>query len=124
MPATTLDPRTALVVIDLQRGIVGHPVQPHSAADTVARSAELATAFRKRGLPVVLVNVDFSADGGDVPPGLAAFAGLLSARDMHAASVRREAVRSVVDETRRVVCTAASRSTSVCWAVSWDCICC
>ena len=69
MPATTLDPRTALVVIDLQRGIVGHPVQPHSAADTISRSAELAAAFRKRGLPVVLVNVDFSADGGDVPPG-------------------------------------------------------
>ena len=58
MPATTLDPRTALVVIDLQRGIAGHPVQPHSAADTISRSAELAAAFRKRGLPVVLVNVD------------------------------------------------------------------
>jgi nicotinamidase-related amidase len=69
MPATTLDPRTALVVIDLQRGIAALPTKPHSAADTVARSAELAAAFRKRGLPVVLVNVDFSADGGDVPPG-------------------------------------------------------
>jgi nicotinamidase-related amidase len=69
MPATTLDPRTALVLIDLQRGILSGPAAPHPAPDVVARSAELARAFRANGLPVVLVRVTFSADGGDVPPG-------------------------------------------------------
>ncbi|MEX0428201.1 isochorismatase family protein [Nocardioides sp. DS6] len=57
MPLTTLDPKTALVVIDLQAGIMGIEGQPYSTADVVARSAELADAFRTRGLPVVLVNV-------------------------------------------------------------------
>ncbi|WP_320782337.1 isochorismatase family protein [Streptomyces sp. CRN 30] len=69
MALTALDPRTALVVIDLQAGIVAAPVAPHSAADVVARSAALADAFRARKLPVVLVRVSFGADGGDVPPG-------------------------------------------------------
>jgi len=57
MPITTLDPRTALVVIDLQTGSVGVDMAPHAAADVVARSARLAEAFRGHGLPVVLVNV-------------------------------------------------------------------
>jgi len=57
MPLTTLDPRTALVVVDLQVGIVGMPGLTHPAADVVAKSAELAVAFRRHGLPVVLVNV-------------------------------------------------------------------
>ncbi|MFG3206511.1 isochorismatase family protein [Streptomyces sp. NPDC048192] len=57
MPITTLDSRTALVVIDLQAGSVGVDMAPHSAADVVARSARLADAFRGHGLPVVLVNV-------------------------------------------------------------------
>ncbi|MGW2930483.1 hydrolase [Streptomyces sp. NPDC055722] len=69
MALTTLDPRTALVVIDLQNGIVGTPVQPHSGPDVVARSVELADAFRARNLPVVLVRVSFAADGADVVPG-------------------------------------------------------
>ncbi|MGW4569088.1 isochorismatase family protein [Streptomyces sp. NPDC004561] len=69
MSLTTLDPRTALVVIDLQRGIVGTPTQPHSGADVVARSVELAGAFRARNLPVVLVRVSFAADGADAMPG-------------------------------------------------------
>ncbi|MFE3739455.1 isochorismatase family protein, partial [Streptomyces sp. NPDC059134] len=54
MTATTLDPKTALVVVDLQKGIVGLPTV-HPAEDVVARSAELAAAFRAKGLPVVLV---------------------------------------------------------------------
>ena len=69
MPATVLEPRTALVLIDLQAGIVGMPTAPFPADEVVARSAELAQAFRKRGLPVVLVNVGWSEDMGDVPPG-------------------------------------------------------
>ena len=40
-----LDPRTtALVLIDLQRGIVGRETAPHAAADVVARCASLARA--------------------------------------------------------------------------------
>ncbi|MFE3185462.1 hydrolase [Streptomyces violascens] len=69
MALTTLDPNTALVVIDLQRGIVAAPTQPHSAADVVARTVELADAFRSHGLPVVLVRVSVAADGADAAPG-------------------------------------------------------
>ncbi|MDO0924508.1 isochorismatase family protein [Streptomyces sp. TG1A-8] len=69
MSVTTLDPRTALVVIDLQNGIVGMPTEPYAASDVVARSVELADAFRSRNLPVVLVRVSFAPDGADAVPG-------------------------------------------------------
>jgi nicotinamidase-related amidase len=68
MTITALDPRTALVVIDLQKGIVGLPVV-HPVDDIVRRSADLAAAFRARGLPVVLVNV------AGAPPGRTARSG-------------------------------------------------
>ncbi len=57
--------KTAIVVIDLQKGIVGMPVEPHAAADVVANAAKLAQAFRKNGMPVFLVHVTPSADGKD-----------------------------------------------------------
>lgn len=60
MPFTTIDPKTALVVIDLQAGILGIDGKPYAVADVLARNVELADAFRKHGLPVVLVNVDAS----------------------------------------------------------------
>ncbi|MBK3575760.1 isochorismatase family protein [Streptomyces sp. MBT65] len=69
MALTTLDPHTALVVIDLQGGIVGAPTQPYSGPEVVARTVELADAFRSAGLPVVLVRVTFAADGADAVPG-------------------------------------------------------
>jgi nicotinamidase-related amidase len=56
MPLTTLEPISALIVIDLQKGIVAVPTV-HPGAEIVERSARLARAFRERGLPVVLVNV-------------------------------------------------------------------
>jgi nicotinamidase-related amidase len=62
MPVTTLDPAAALIVIDLQKGIVGIPTA-HPSTEIVARSAQLARAFRRRGLPVVLVNVTAAAPG-------------------------------------------------------------
>jgi nicotinamidase-related amidase len=62
MTVSTLDPKTALVVIDLQERIVGAPVVPIPAADVVARTAELAAAFREHGLPVVLVKVGATPD--------------------------------------------------------------
>ena len=66
-----LDPKTtALVVIDLQRGIVARQTGPHSSADVVARAARLADAFRDAGAVVVLVNVGFASDRRDLlqPP--------------------------------------------------------
>jgi nicotinamidase-related amidase len=69
MTVTTLDPRTALVVIDLQAGIVAAPTVPHAAADVLARTVSLAGAFRSYGLPVVLVRVTGSADGSDAVGG-------------------------------------------------------
>jgi len=65
MPVDSLHPRSALVLIDLQKGIAALPTV-HPAEEVLARAARLAEAFRARELPVVLVNVAFSADGGDV----------------------------------------------------------
>jgi len=62
MPLTKLDTNAALVVIDLQKGIVDLPTV-HPGAEIVARAARLARAFRGRGLPVVLVNVTAAAPG-------------------------------------------------------------
>jgi nicotinamidase-related amidase len=62
MPVTTLDPKTALIVIDLQKGIVGLPTA-HPTNEVVKQASELADAFRRHGLPVVLVNVDGGAPG-------------------------------------------------------------
>lgn len=56
MPISTLDPTSALVVVDLQAGIVPIPLA-HPVDDIVDRSVALVGAFRERGLPVVLVNV-------------------------------------------------------------------
>ncbi|XTZ40001.1 hydrolase [Salmonella enterica] len=54
--------RTALVVIDLQEGILPFAGGPHSADDVVKRSAQLAAKFRANSAPVVLVRVGWSAD--------------------------------------------------------------
>ncbi|MCH5671302.1 hydrolase [Streptomyces gilvus] len=69
MTVTALDPRTALVVIDLQAGVVGATTQPYTTAEVVDRTVRLADAFRARDLPVVLVRVSFAADGADAVPG-------------------------------------------------------
>jgi nicotinamidase-related amidase len=62
MPITQLDSHVALVVIDLQKGIV-EMATVHPVHEIIAKSAMLARAFRERGLPVVLVNVTGSAPG-------------------------------------------------------------
>jgi nicotinamidase-related amidase len=62
MPLTKLDPNVALVVIDLQKGVVGLPTV-HPAGEIIARAGQLARAFRQRALPVVLVNVTGMAPG-------------------------------------------------------------
>jgi nicotinamidase-related amidase len=62
MPVTQLDSKTALIVIDLQKGIVGLPAV-HPIAGVLANASALAAAFRRHGLPVVLVNVAGGAPG-------------------------------------------------------------
>lgn len=56
MAVTTLDPRTALLVIDLQNGILAVPAV-HPIDEVVTHASALADAFRGHGLPVVLVTV-------------------------------------------------------------------
>jgi nicotinamidase-related amidase len=62
MPVTTLDPKTALIIVDLQKGIVGMPTA-HSIDEIVKNASALADAFRSHRLPVVLVNVSGGAPG-------------------------------------------------------------
>lgn len=62
MPITTLDPKTALIIIDLQKGIVSYTTTP-PVNEVVKKAAALAHAFRHQKLPVVLVNVDGRAPG-------------------------------------------------------------
>lgn len=62
MPLTNIDAVPALVVIDLQKGIVGLPTV-HPAGEAVGKAARLAGAFRGRGWPVVLVHVTGTAPG-------------------------------------------------------------
>ena len=57
--------KTALVVIDLQKGIVAGITEPHASADVVKNAAALAGAFRAKKMPVFLVHVTPSADGKD-----------------------------------------------------------
>jgi nicotinamidase-related amidase len=73
---TVIDPKIALIVIDLQKGFVSLPTI-HPVGDIVKNASALADAFRRRRLPVVLVNVDGIAPGRteqgrrttDFPPG-------------------------------------------------------
>ncbi|MCL4350260.1 MAG: hydrolase [Candidatus Thermoplasmatota archaeon] len=51
--------KTALVLIDLQKGIVGRETKPYSASTVVSNATRLVKAFRKDGMPVFLVHVNF-----------------------------------------------------------------
>jgi nicotinamidase-related amidase/MFS family permease len=62
MALTTIDPTSALVVIDLQKGIVSGQTGDLVTA-AVKQATHLATEFRRHGLPVVLVNVTGRAPG-------------------------------------------------------------
>ena len=62
MTVTAVDPRIALIVVDLQKGIVALPAA-HSIEGVLKQAIALAEAFRARGLPVVLVNVAGAAPG-------------------------------------------------------------
>jgi len=76
MPITTIDPKTALIVIDMQKGILSTP-KVHPVEGVVRNIRRILDAFRGQGLPVVLVNVAGGAPGrndqtsnmGELPEG-------------------------------------------------------
>ncbi|HEV7507793.1 MAG TPA: hydrolase [Thermoanaerobaculia bacterium] len=79
-PLPDLDPKTAaLVLIDLQRGIVAASTQPRPSSEVIHNGVRLAQAAHDSGALVVLVHVSFEKDGADMlrtdtdeaaPPGL------------------------------------------------------
>ncbi|HEV2487251.1 MAG TPA: hydrolase [Terracidiphilus sp.] len=61
-----LDPkRTAIVVIDLQKGILALPVSPLPTDTVIANSVRLLATARQIGAQPVLVHVGGSPDGAD-----------------------------------------------------------
>jgi len=76
VPITTLDQKIALIVIDLQTGILATP-KVHPVDEIVANVLQILKAFRESELPVVLVNVAGGApgrneqtpSGGELPKG-------------------------------------------------------
>jgi nicotinamidase-related amidase len=120
----TLDPRTtALVLIDLQNGILGRKLAPVTADELVARGKALAEKFRAAGALVVLVNVKpplagperlvdeptalpkvLPAGFADFPPGLAEPSDLLITKSTWGAffrtdldaELRKRGVRTIV----------------------------
>jgi nicotinamidase-related amidase len=67
MALTTIDANTALIVVDLQAGLIGAPFI-HPIGGIVERAATLIGVFRRHGLPIVLVNVDGGAPGRTEQP--------------------------------------------------------
>jgi nicotinamidase-related amidase len=57
---------TALVLVDLQKGIVPMPMlAPRSGAEVAATAVKLAERFRAARATVILINVGFAPDFGD-----------------------------------------------------------
>jgi nicotinamidase-related amidase len=67
MTINALDPKAALLVVDLQKGFAGLQAA-HPMKDVVENAVTLLDAFRSRGLPVVLINVDGRAPGRSERP--------------------------------------------------------
>ncbi len=96
-----LDPKTsALVLIDLQKGILARDTAPRSTGEIVASARDMAAKFRAAGAPVVWVTVNWAADYSDalrtpvdeasprppggLPPGFAELVdGLAEPGDLH-----------------------------------------
>ena len=52
--------KTALVVIDLQKGVTAQPSRPYAVQEVIANAAELVNAFRKNKMLVFLVHVEMT----------------------------------------------------------------
>jgi len=50
--------KTALVVIDLQKGIAAQPARPYTAQEVISNAALLVNEFRKNSMPVFLVHIN------------------------------------------------------------------
>lgn len=83
----TLDrSRTALVLIDLQNGIVGRETMPYPSSEVVENAVKLVQKFRENKMPIFFVHVDHRGSfplklatdssisrGGELPEGWAEF---------------------------------------------------
>ena len=56
---------TALVVIDLQRGIIARQAAPHPAQQVIDNAAKIGRKCNEVGAAIVLVRVTFAPDGAD-----------------------------------------------------------
>jgi nicotinamidase-related amidase len=54
--------KTAIVVIDLQKGIASIPTEPYSSKVVIENTAKMLKEFRKNNMPVFLINVTPSKD--------------------------------------------------------------
>ena len=61
MAVTALDPNTAVVVIDMQKGVLARDTV-HPTAEVLAHVVRLVDAFRAKGRPVVLVRVGLGSE--------------------------------------------------------------
>ncbi len=67
-----LDPTTtALIIVDLQQGILSPEPVPHGRDQIVASAAALGRAFAAAGAPIVLTSTDFAPGYADAPRGSA-----------------------------------------------------
>jgi nicotinamidase-related amidase len=57
--------RTALIVIDLQKGIIARETQPYPTKLVIENTSQLLNAFRKNNMAVFLVRVSSSFDSKD-----------------------------------------------------------
>ncbi|MBY8860934.1 isochorismatase family protein [Nocardia sp. CA2R105] len=62
MSLTVLDPHSALIVIDLQKGVAALPLA-HPVTEVTGNAARLAEGFRAHKLPVILVRATGMAPG-------------------------------------------------------------
>ncbi len=62
---------SALIIIDLQKGILEPEPTPFGAEQVIRQAAALGHAFERTGSPVVLTTTDFASGYADAPRGLA-----------------------------------------------------
>src|SRR3546814_17676238 len=63
---TLSPPSTALILVDLQRAVLALQTEPRTSSSVLANCKLLAERFRSAGAPVILSNVAFASDFGDL----------------------------------------------------------